>query len=457
MAPRFRAPRPRGRDYRAGMTRSERGGGRPGRRSFLELAALTGGAALVRGLAGCSSGGGEVPRAGGASAAGLGRLHDRMAAHVGRGVVPGLVTLVRRGGEVHVDAIGVRTIGGTEPMQRDTIFRIASMTKPITAAATMILVDEGKLRVDEPVDRLLPELANRRVLRRIDGPIEDTVPASRPITVHDLLTFTMGFGFLFPLDMYPIQKAAIALDISYEIPRPQSEPPPDEWLRRFATLPLMYQPGERFVYHTGSEVLGVLIARASGQPFDRFLAERIFQPLGMKDTGFSVPADKLSRLPTCYSVNPATGALELFDGITGSEWSRPPAFPSSDGGLVSTIDDYLAFALLLLNRGTHNGRRILSASAVEAMTTDQLTPGQKAAAFQPGYFDNRGWGFGLGMITRTIGPAEPAGQYGWDGAFGTRWINDPERDLVAIFMTQAAVFEGGPGQEFYPAVYEALV
>jgi CubicO group peptidase (beta-lactamase class C family) len=440
------------------MNEAGRTGGRHGRRKFLELASLTGGAALLRGVTGCSSSNANPPATRGASVAALGRLHDAMAGHVERGFVPGLVTLVRRGSEVHVDAIGRRTIGG-ESMQRDTIFRIASMSKPITAAATMLLVDDGKLRLDEPVDRLLPELANRKVLRALDAPIEDTVPATRPITVRDLLTFTMGFGFLFPLDQHPVQKAAIDLQIGYRIPRPQGVPEPDEWIRRFATLPLMYQPGDRWVYHTGSEVLGVLIARASGQPFDRFLSERLCGPLGMKDTGFSVPAASLSRLATCYATNPTTGALEVYDGVADSEWGRPVAFPSGGGGLVSTIDDYLAFAAMLLNRGTHGGQRILSAQSAEAMTTDQLTPAQRKASdsFGP-FFENRGWGFGLSMVTRTDPIAGPAGQYGWDGAFGTHWFSNPAKDLVAILMMQRQVdgAPGGPAQDFDLGVYQAL-
>jgi CubicO group peptidase (beta-lactamase class C family) len=431
---------------------------RPARREFLKLASVTSGALFARGLTGCGNGAGNPAAGRGASVAGLARLHDVMAGHVERGALPGLVTLVRRGKDVHVDAIGRRTVDG-EPMQRDTIFRIASMSKPITAAATMILVDDGKLTLDEPVDRLLPELANRQVLRRIDGPIDDTVPATRAITVRDLLTFTMGFGFMFPLDTRPIQKAAIELDIGYRIPRPQGVPAPDEWMRRFATLPLMYQPGERWVYHTGSDVLGVLIARASGKPFDAFLAERIFQPLGMKDTAFSVPPAKLSRLATCYAINVTTGVREQYDGVSDSEWASPPAFPSGGGGLVSTIDDYLAFATMLLKEGAHAGGRILSAASVQAMTTDQLTSEQRAKSeegFLPGFFANRGWGFGLSMISAPGGPATMVGQYGWDGAFGTNWINNPAKDLVAILMSQQASFDANPSQDFFTGVYQAL-
>src|SRR5438105_5397605 len=336
----------------------------------------------------------------GLSKARLSRMHEVMAGYVERGEVPGLITLVSRRGEVHVDGIGTQALGESPPMRRDTIFRISSMTKPIIAAATMILLEECKLRLDEPVDHWLPELAERKVLKRLDGPLDDTVPAKRPITVRDLLTFRMGFGqMLAPPDAYPILEAANAQQIGMGPPSPSSMPPPDEWMRRVGRLPLMHQPGEKWMYNTGADVLGVLIARASGQPLETFLRERLFEPLGMKDTGFSVPAAKLDRLATGYWTNPETGALELFDAPTGGQWSRPPAFPSGAGGLVSTIDDYLAFGQMLLHKGKHGGERILSRPSVELMTTDQLTPEQRAVA-SPFLADNRGWGFGVSVVTR---------------------------------------------------------
>ena len=298
---------------------------------------------------------------GGLSKARLGRLHDIMAGYVERGEVPGLVALVSRRGEVHVDAIGAMALGGSEPIRRDTIFRISSMTKPIIAAATLILVEECTLRLDEPVDRLLPELADRRVLTRIDGPLDDTVPAHRPITVRDLLTFRLGFGqMMAPPDAYPILKSASEQQIGMGPPSPSTMPAPDEWMRRLGTLPLMHQPGERWMYNTGSDVLGVLIARAAGQPLEMFLRDRLFAPLGMADTGFSVPVSTLDRLATSYWVAPETGALALYDEAVGGQWSRPPAFPSGAGGLVSTIDDYLTFGQMLLNQGKHGSTRILS-------------------------------------------------------------------------------------------------
>jgi CubicO group peptidase (beta-lactamase class C family) len=362
----------------------------------------------------------------------LARLHDVMGAHVARGEAPGLVSVVSRRGEAHVYALGTSAVDGGTPVHPESIFRISSMTKPITAVATLILLEECVLRLDEPVERLLPELADRRVLRRIDGPIEDTVPAHRSITVRDLLTFRLGFGAYFA--PCPVNDAAAPLQVSVGPPQPSLPPEPDEWMRRFATLPLMCQPGERWLYHTGADLLGVLIARASGQPFEAFLRERIFEPLGMKDTAFFVPTADVGRLVTSYMTSPETGTLNLFDEPSG-QWSTPPAFPSGGAGLVSTAADFLAFAEVLL-RG---GAPLLSRPSVETMTADQLTPAQKAASgFYPDDFDARGWGFGVGVVTRRDDPSAPVGQYGWDGGLGSIWRNDPTEQLIAILLTNAA-------------------
>jgi CubicO group peptidase (beta-lactamase class C family) len=398
---------------------------------------------------------------GGLSKARLGRMHDVMAGYVERGDVPGIVTLVSRRGEVHLDAIGMKALGGRDAIRRDTIFRISSMTKPITAVATMILVEECKLRLDEPVDRVLPELSGRKVLKRLEGPLDDTVPANRPISVRDLLTFRMGFGIVMaPPGTYPIQKAMSEQRLGQGPPRPWTPPAPDEWIRRLGMLPLMHQPGEKWMYHTGSDVLGVLIARASGQPLETFFRERIFEPLGMKDTGFSVPATKIDRLATSYWTNPETGAFELYDDAEGGQWSRPPAFPSAGGGLVSTIDDYLAFGQMMLNKGKHGSERVLSRPSVETMTTDQLTPEQKAVpGLVPGYFDSHGWGFGVSMVTRREDVAGTVGRFGWDGGLGTSWYSDPREDMVAILMTQRAWTSPTPPGvclDFWISAYQAI-
>ena len=392
----------------------------------------------------------------GLSKARLSRMRDVMAGHVERGKVPGVVTLLSRRGETHIGDIGMKAIDRSDPMRRDTIFRIASMTKPVAAAAAMILVEECKLRLDEPVDRLLPELADRKVLRRLDGPLDDTVRAKRPITVRDLLTLRMGFGFVMaPPGATPIQRAASELQVMPGPPKPQAPPAPDEWMRRFATLPLMHQPGEKWMYPTAFSVLGVLLARAAGQPLETFLRGRIFEPLGMKDTGFSVPATKLDRLANCYAVNPDTGALELYDGVGDSQWCRPPAFPDAEGGLVSTVDDYLAFGQLMLNKGKHGNERILSRPSIELMTTDQIAPGQ-AAGSEWFFGDNRGWGFGMSIIIRRDDVASVPGRFGWDGGFGTSWYSDPKEDMIAILMTQVLGFPSRIDVDFWTAVYQAI-
>ena len=385
-----------------------------------------------------------------ASHAGLDLLHESMAAHVAKGEVPGMVTLVAHGEDVSVDAMGFMAFGGNEPMRRDTIFRITSMTKPILATATMMLVDDGALKLDEPVDRLLPELADRQVLKRTDGPLEETVPARRPITVDDLLTFRMGHGLLFEPTFeppFPIVIAARELDLVMGFPDPRTPHGPDEWIRRFATLPLMYQPGERWQYNTGSLVLGVLVARASGEPLADFFRTRIFEPLGMKDTGFSVPAEMTGRMPSVYMTNFQTGKMELQTASGSDVWSRPPAFPSGAAGLVSTIDDYLAFARLLLDEGVHNGRRLLSQRWVRLMTTNHLTPEQMATG-DP-LLGGQGWGFGVAVSTAPDEVSAEPGRYGWSGGYGTFWFNDPTRDLVGIAMTQVSdILFNGTATEF---------
>jgi CubicO group peptidase (beta-lactamase class C family) len=379
------------------------------------------------------------------SQAGLDRLHDAMAARVARGELPGMVTLVARDESAYVDTIGMTAFGGDEPMRRDTIFRITSMTKPILALATMMLVEDGKLALDEPVDRLLPELADRKVLKRIDGPLDDTVPARRPITARDLLTFRMGHGLIMEPTFdppFPIVLAARDLDLVMGPPDPRTPHNPDEWIRRFGTLPLEYQPGERWQYNTGSLVLSVLVARASGQPLADFMMARIFEPLGMRDTGFSVSVQQARRLPSFYQTNFQTGKLEPQTLSGPSVWTTPPAFPSGAAGLVSTIDDYLAFGRILLNEGVHKDRRLVSARSAELMTTNHLTPEQMASGGP--ILGGQGWGFGMSVVTAPDDVSSVPGRYGWNGGYGTFWFNDPSRCLVAIAMTQTTdvIFNG---------------
>jgi CubicO group peptidase (beta-lactamase class C family) len=366
----------------------------------------------------------------------LARMHKAMQSYVDSGWAPGLVTLVHRHGHEHVETIGTMAFNSNLPMRRDTIFRLASMTKPITAVGAMILVEECRLRLDDPVDEWLPELKDRRVLRTIHGPLDDTVPAKRPITVRDLFIFRSGYGevaFISP--MCPLQKAMMEAQL------PLSEwifpGTPDEFMKRLGNLPLAFQPGEQWLYHMSAEIMGVLINRVSGQSLGQFLREHIFEPLGMKDTSFYVPETKLDRLPTCYGTDMFSGKLAVLDEARGGQMAQPPLFEAGGGGLVSTIDDMAAFGLMLLNKGAYGGECILSRPSVELMTMDYLTPEQKAASpFFEHFWDTRGWGLGLGVGTKYNDLTGMPGGFGWDGAFGTSWYVDPKEQLVGILMIQ---------------------
>jgi CubicO group peptidase (beta-lactamase class C family) len=391
------------------------------------------------------------------SAERLTRLHRTMAGHVERGEVPGVVTLVSRRGETHVDAIGAQTIGGTA-MRRDTIFRIASLTKPVTAVAAMMLVEECRLRLDDPVDGLLPELADRRVLRSVDGRLSDTVPAHRAISLRDLLTLRLGLGHLMVADTWPIHVALKERGLLQGPPQPRSLPSQDEWIARVGSLPLMYQPGEQWLYDLGTDVLGVLISRASGQSFGDFLHERVLAPLGMKDTGFSVPPEKLARLATSYCSDPATGELQVYDGVTDSQWSTPPRFESGSGGLVSTVDDYFAFCRMLLGNGVVDGQRILSRASVELMTSDQVTFEQRRRMEM--FFEGRSsWGFGLAVDTRRETLESVPGRFGWTGGLGTSAYTDPREQLIGVLLTQRMMDTPTPPAvfaDFWTSTYQAL-
>jgi CubicO group peptidase (beta-lactamase class C family) len=390
---------------------------------------------------------------GGFSKSRLARMRDVLDGHVRRGAAPGAIALVSRGGQTHVEKAG--------DAAPDTIFRISSMSKPVIAVAAMILVEECVLRLDDPVDDYLPELASRRVLTRLDAPLDSTVPANRPITVRDLLTFTLGLGFGQGMwgapGTVPIMDALTAL--GQGAPAPAAMPTVDEWLRRLGELPLICQPGERWLYNTGADVLGVLIARASGRELEDFLREWLFTPLGMTDTGFSVPPGSLDRLPPEYATDMATGSTVVYDPPAG-QWSVPPAFPSGAGGLVSTIADFATFAAMLMGAGYYRGTRILSPASVSLMTSDQLTAAQKAVSgLAPGDFDDMGWGFGMSVVTRRTSVYHSAGTYGWSGGLGTTWYNDPARDLVMILMTQRAWTSHLPPaicRDFWTTTYAAL-
>jgi CubicO group peptidase (beta-lactamase class C family) len=351
-------------------------------------------------------------------------LREVAARHVGDTNVPGLVVLAAHGDEVHAEALGHLAIGGP-PVRRDSLFRIASTTKPITAAAILAVIEEGLLGLEEPVDRLLPELADRRVLVRPSGPLDETVPAERPITTRDLLTFTFGFGMAVEMfssrEPWPIVEADEELRLaSLHPPDPSVQPDPDTWIANLGTLPLIAQPGERWLYNTGASVLGVLVARATGQPFGEVLRTRLLEPLGMRDTAFWT--SRTDRLATAY--RPTPNGLVVWDQ-PGGTWSRPPAFEDGAAGLVSTVDDLHAFARMF----TCGGAAVLSAGSVQAMTSDQLTAAQKArGGLGRDFFNGRSWSFCQAVHS--------GGAFGWDGGFGSSWLVDPAHDLIVIVLTQ---------------------
>jgi CubicO group peptidase (beta-lactamase class C family) len=387
-------------------------------------------------------------------------MHDALARHVNRKRLPGLVAVISRKGVEHVDAIGTLAFDNAAPMRRDTIFRVASVTKPITAVAAMILVEECRLRLDDPVDECLPELANRRVLRTIDSELDDTVPANRPITLRDLLTFRSGYGevaFLSPT--CPLQRALI--DARLPLSAWAFPGTADDFMQCLARLPLAHQPGERWLYHMSAEILGVLIARASGTSLSAFMRERIFDPLGMKDTGFTVPESELHRVATCYRTDVSSGEISVLPEARTDLLARPCRFESGAGDqLVSTADDLLAFGRMMLSRGAYGHERILSRLSVELMTTDQLTPEQKAASpFFENFWDARGWGLGLSIVTRRDDVADVPGRFGWDGAFSTSWYVDPHEAMVGVLMAQCrpgALRLPAVVRDFWTSAYQAI-
>jgi CubicO group peptidase (beta-lactamase class C family) len=328
-------------------------------------------------------------------------LQELLDAAVADGSVPGAAALVARGDDVEV--------AGAGDVAADSIVRIASASKPITAAAVMLLVDDGAVALDDAIARWVPELAEPRVVRTPASPVDDTVPAARPITVEDVLTFRAGWGF------GPDFSLPALRELFAQIPVFEIRETPDQWLATLAGIPMLGQPGETWLYNTCSDIEGVLVARASGMSFPAFLAERIFEPLGMVDTGFFVPDRKLDRLPPLHGPTPVPIGERL--------WKEPPVFPSGAGGLVSTLVDWRRFGRMLLA----DGGGILSPESVRRMTTDHLTREQRDASAL--FLEGAGWGYG--------GSVERAGRYGWVGGTGTTAHVDAATGTFAALFTQS--------------------
>jgi CubicO group peptidase (beta-lactamase class C family) len=327
-------------------------------------------------------------------------LEDLLETAVRTGTVPGAAALVARGRAVE--------IAGAGELGPGSIVRIASITKPIMAAAVMLLVDDGLVKLDDPIGRWLPELASPQVVRTPRSPIDDVVPAVRQITVEDVLTFRAGWGF--PPDF----SLPAAVELFEKLPVFAPRETPDEWLKTLATVPMLAQPGESWLYNTCSDVQGVLVARISGQELPEFLGERIFEPLGMTDTGFFVPVEKLDRQPPYHGLDSAPIDRRL--------WTEPPIFPSGAGGLLSTLADWHRFGTMLLA----GGGLLLSAESVRLMTSDWLTPEQRDASTL--FLEGAGWGFG--------GAVASDGRYGWIGGTGTTAHVVPSTGTIGILLTQ---------------------
>lgn len=357
---------------------------------------------------------------------------------VDAGDLSGFVTLLFHKGEIaQVNTIGHRDIATRAPMTRDTLFRIASMTKPVTSAAALMLMEEGKLRLDDPITKWVPELSDLSVLKKADGPLDDTYPAPRAITIEDLFTHRSGLAYAFSV-VGPIAKAydkALG-DIL------NNNGTADAWLKALSTLPLVYPPGERFHYSVSTDVLGFIVGRVEKKPFRDVLMERLFKPLGMPDTDFYVPKEKRNRAATVYRQDQQTGALNV---LPFAQHDTPPAFCGGGGGLISTADDYLKFARMLLNKGELEGRRYLKPETVALMCTNRLTPEQRAIPFLGviPMWDGMGFGLGVSIIDHPeklgfLGLGAK-GAFGWPGAFGTWWQADPANDLVILYLVQNSV------------------
>jgi CubicO group peptidase (beta-lactamase class C family) len=346
------------------------------------------------------------------------------------GMLAGAVTVVWQRGEVlQVNEIGYRDVDAGMPMQRDTLFRIASMTKPVTVATAMSLVDEGKLALRDPIARWAPEMVDVRVLDDPRGPLDRTHPARRAILIEDLLTHTSGLAYGFSVSG-PISHAYVRLPFNRG---------PDAWLTELAALPLVHQPGDKVTYSHATDLLGVIVSRVEDKPFYQVLDERILGPTGMPDTGFFVSAEARRRAATMYRIDDEG---RLRHDVMGPPHIKPPAFPNAGGGLLSTADDYLRFVRMVLGDGIIDGVRVLSPESARLMRTDRLTDEQKRHKFLGApYWVGRGFGLNLSVVTD---PAKSAplfgpgglGTFSWPGAYGTWWQADPSADLILLYMIQ---------------------
>jgi CubicO group peptidase (beta-lactamase class C family) len=388
---------------------------------------------------------------------------DRLDAHLKRryvdaGRYPGTRLLVyRRGKVVHSAVQGLADVERKAPMRDDTIFRIYSMTKPITSVAFMMLFEEGRVALDEPVHKYIPEWKNLGVFQAGTAPAFLTRPPSRPMLIVDLLRHTSGLTYGFQ------QRSNV--DAAYremQIGGVEKAGTLQSMIEDLAKIPLEFSPGEAWNYSVSTDVIGYLVGKISGMPLEAFLKQRIFNPLGMNDTDFFVPADKAHRLAACYSAD--KGSLTLQDDPTNSSYLAPPSFISGGGGLCSTAADYLTFCRALLNGGELGGVRLIGPKTLKLMTSNHLPGGRDLPEMSRSLFSEasyNGIGFGLGFSV-TMNPAQTlipgsAGEYAWGGAATTSFWIDPAEELIAIFMTQVLPSSAYPlRRELRTMVYAAI-
>jgi len=366
-------------------------------------------------------------------AARLAAVRPALQAFIDSGELAGIVTLTSRAGEiVQSDALGWSDLETGAPMRPDSLFRIASMTKPITSALALMLVEQGRIRLDDPISRWIPELADVRVLVDPAGPLDRTVPLRRAITLEDLLTHRSGIAYAF-FSEGPLKQA-------YE--QTLGDPAmnrltADQWLAALGTLPLAFQPGERFHYGHSTDVLGFLIGRVEGKPLRQVMRERLFGPLGMSDTDFWLPHEKRSRLASLYKYDEQTSKLAK---VEPEMYDTPPAYTPGGGGLISSASDYHRFARMLLRGGALDGVRLLRPQTIRLMQTNLLTDAQRQVPFagMP-LWQKNGFGLGLSIAEDPVGNLYACGAPGsitWPGIFGTWWQADPVHDLVMIYLIQ---------------------
>lgn len=400
---------------------------------------------------------------------------DRLEAHlktryIDAGRFPGTQVLIyRRGKIVHSAVQGFADLERKVPVKDDTIFRIYSMTKPITSVAFMMLVEEGKVAIDEPVAKYIPEWKNLGVFVAGTAPAFLTRPLSRPMLIVDLLRHTSGLTYGFQ------QRSNV--DAAYrekKIGEVIKAGTLDSMIEDLAKIPLEFSPGEAWNYSVSTDVLGYLVGKIAGMPFEQFLKERIFNPLGMNDTGFFVPSDKAHRFAACYSADPQggfnplaadrKGTLTLQDDPATSSFLSPPSLVSGGGGLCSTAADYLTFCRALLNGGELGGIRLLGPKTLKLMTSNHLPggldlPGMSRSLFSEATYN--GIGFGLGFAV-TMDPAQTLiagtpGEFNWGGAATTSFFIDPAEELITIFMTQVLPSSAYPlRRELRTMVYAAI-